>query len=469
MAADLNLILNGTPVPVYLGENTALALAAKTEAAESALAAQSAAAAALAAAGVGEYADTSAGLAGTSEGDTFWVDNGDGTGTIYRHDAGPTATEIGKFIKDLTENGAAALIGVEGGGTVQDALSGLPNSLHYQAPTSSNVSGFDMDFRAGQGGTSPVAGTIHDYTDASRTWQLDKVGGSIGTGGYVLGLRRANNHIRRPDKPGTYISEAGFLRCSYDRFTQTAEVTGSISGNVLTVTDVASGALAVGSFVEGSGVEEGTTIAALGTGTGGTGTYTVAVRGNSAATQTVASTTLTGKTKSEVLAFYVDQTGGFGWSTDPVKMTTAKANGASYAFQLTASNEQQFLLSLTSASGQVLTIQDAVSGTRTDFVTPSNQTSGMRFQATAGGIDLAPATNQVITLRGRTAPDANNSYYLGTSTANWLRVYADAYYVGSTKVLGAQQSAITDSAGGDEQAKINAILAALRAHGIIAT
>lgn len=102
MAADLNIIVNGTPVPVYLGENTALALAAKNSAAASA-------AAALAAAGVGEYADTSAGLAGTSEGDTFWVDNGDGTGTIYRHDAGPTATEIGKFIKDQTDGGAAAI------------------------------------------------------------------------------------------------------------------------------------------------------------------------------------------------------------------------------------------------------------------------------------------------------------------------------------------------------------------------
>ncbi|SKB32474.1 hypothetical protein [Sphingopyxis flava] len=400
-------------------------------------------------------------------------------------DAGELATETMDKLESTAENEGLSLIGTESGldaqaemdarakiadlNAVQDALSGLPDSLHYQAPTSSTVSGFDMDFRAGQGGTSPVAGTIHDYTDASRTWQLDKVGGSIGTGGYVLGLRRANNHIRRPDKPGTYVSEAGFLRCSYDRFTETAEVTGSISGNVLTVTDVASGALAVGSFVEGSGVEEGTTIAALGTGTGGTGTYTVAVRGNSAAAQTVASTTLTGKTKSEVLAFYVDQTGGFGWSTDPAKMTTAKANGASYAFQLTASNEQQFLLSLTSASGQVLTIQDAVSGTRTDFVTPAGQTSGMRFQATAGGIDLAPAANQPITMRGRAVPDANNSYYLGTSAANWLRVYTDAVYVGSTKVLGAQQAAIADSAGGDEQAKINEILAAIRAHGIIAT
>lgn len=44
-----------------------------------------------------------------------------------------------------------------------------------------------------------------------------------------------------------------------------------------------------------------------------------------------------------------------------------------------------------------------------------------------------------------------------------------SYMVGGTKVIGAQQAAISDSVGGDEQARINAILAALRAHGLIAT
>jgi hypothetical protein len=41
--------------------------------------------------------------------------------------------------------------------------------------------------------------------------------------------------------------------------------------------------------------------------------------------------------------------------------------------------------------------------------------------------------------------------------------------INGTKVVGVQQSAIADSAGGDEQAKINAILTALRNHGLIAT
>ena len=66
-----------------------------------------------------------------------------------------------------------------------------------------------------------------------------------------------------------------------------AVVTGSIAGTTLTVTAVASGVLVVGQVISGSGVTGGTTITALGTGTGGMGTYTVS------ATQTVASTAIT--------------------------------------------------------------------------------------------------------------------------------------------------------------------------------
>ena len=64
-------------------------------------------------------------------------------------------------------------------------------------------------------------------------------------------------------------------------------VTGSISGTTLTVTAVTSGSLAVGRPVTGTGIAAGTRITALGTGTGGVGTYTVS------SSQTVASTAVT--------------------------------------------------------------------------------------------------------------------------------------------------------------------------------
>jgi len=67
-----------------------------------------------------------------------------------------------------------------------------------------------------------------------------------------------------------------------------AVVTGSISTTTLTVTAVTSGTLAVGQTIQGSTVTAQTIITALGTGTGGVGTYTV---NNS---QTVTSRTLYG-------------------------------------------------------------------------------------------------------------------------------------------------------------------------------
>lgn len=68
-----------------------------------------------------------------------------------------------------------------------------------------------------------------------------------------------------------------------------AVVTGAISGTTLTVGAVSSGTVTLGQVISGTGVTAGTTITAFGTGTGGTGTYTVS------ASQTVSSTTITGQ------------------------------------------------------------------------------------------------------------------------------------------------------------------------------
>jgi hypothetical protein len=60
--------------------------------------------------------------------------------------------------------------------------------------------------------------------------------------------------------------------------------TGSIAGTTLTITVATTGTLAVGSIIEGTGVTVGTSITALGTGTGGVGTYTVSVSQNASST-----------------------------------------------------------------------------------------------------------------------------------------------------------------------------------------
>ena len=68
-----------------------------------------------------------------------------------------------------------------------------------------------------------------------------------------------------------------------------AVVTGSISGGVLTVSAVTSGALGLGAELSGAGIASGTYINSFGTGTGGTGTYNVV------GTTSAASTTVTAK------------------------------------------------------------------------------------------------------------------------------------------------------------------------------
>lgn len=73
-----------------------------------------------------------------------------------------------------------------------------------------------------------------------------------------------------------------------------AQVTGAISGTTLTVATVTSGTLYVGQTIQGTGVTALTIITALGTGSGGAGTYTVST------SQTVSSTTLYGLNFSQL-------------------------------------------------------------------------------------------------------------------------------------------------------------------------
>lgn len=71
----------------------------------------------------------------------------------------------------------------------------------------------------------------------------------------------------------------------------TASVTGSIAGSVLTVTAVGSGTLVVGGTLSGTGVASGTMIAAQLTGTtGGIGTYTVSPQDQTVASTTISET-----------------------------------------------------------------------------------------------------------------------------------------------------------------------------------
>ena len=78
----------------------------------------------------------------------------------------------------------------------------------------------------------------------------------------------------------TFVVKTGNIT----NITGTAVVTGAIVASVLTVTAVSSGTLFVGQTLSGSGINVGTYISAFGSGSGGTGTYTVV--GDTTATST---------------------------------------------------------------------------------------------------------------------------------------------------------------------------------------
>lgn len=110
-------IINRPSRRVVIAGGSALLASAAAQAKPSRDAAQSAAGAAT---GVGQYADPSTGLADTSIGETFWVDQGNGLGQVYRHEIGPTATALQKILVDPAGSGAAGIIGKAGGGTLQE-------------------------------------------------------------------------------------------------------------------------------------------------------------------------------------------------------------------------------------------------------------------------------------------------------------------------------------------------------------
>jgi hypothetical protein len=141
----------------------------------------------------------------------------------------------------------------------------------------------------GSGATSSTIGTAQINLEASRgtgtaPTNVNAANSSVSSiaGGYYDGTRfSSENGLGAPIVVAFQTTEAAA--------SETSVFTASISGTVMTVSAVASGAVHVGQLLTGTGVANGTVITAYGTDTfGGAGTYTVNF------SQTTASTTITG-------------------------------------------------------------------------------------------------------------------------------------------------------------------------------
>lgn len=128
--------------------------------------------------------------------------------------------------------------------------------------------------------------------------------------------------------------------CDHWLYAEQAVVTGSISSTTLTVSAVTSGVIGLGSIISGTGVTPGTYISAFGTGTGGTGTYTVS------ASQTVSSTAITCANGNPSVAMPT-------WGT--AQEGDGTASGAATPATLSID-----MTSMTAAAGNTITVAGAV-------------------------------------------------------------------------------------------------------------
>jgi hypothetical protein len=127
------------------------------------------------------------------------------------------------------------------------------------------------------GGTQVVT-VCGDFVYVMESDYTPKMIGQMNTSTGLVGI--VDNGIN------VYIVDETYRYCWFISNPSAATFTGSISTTTLTVTSVLSGTIAVGQAIFGQGIDQNTVITALGTGTGGIGTYTVS---NS---QTVASTSI---------------------------------------------------------------------------------------------------------------------------------------------------------------------------------
>jgi hypothetical protein len=203
-----------------------------------------------------------------------------------------------------TGSGARATITVSGGIVIAVALT--YGGIGYTASDSLTTANTNL------GGTGSGFGVVASTVAASSGFQCSVFGVSTGSVGSVDVTTDGSGYAANDTLSASsediggvngIIGAIGSVTAgNYYTSSTAGYVTASISGTVMTVTAVASGAIVVGQTVFGTGVTANTTVTSFGTGSGGVGTYNVS------ASQTVASTSIS------CIGVFRDTplTGGFG-------------------------------------------------------------------------------------------------------------------------------------------------------------
>ena len=186
-----------------------------------------------------------------------------------------------------------------------------------------------------------------------------------------------------------------------------AVFTGSVSGTTLTVTSVSSGTITAGQSLVGVGVTSETVITALGTGTGGTGTYTVNL------SQTVASSTLNSASVGAQITASIG-----------VNLSSVTITGTSGQFSCAAS-------SIALQIGQALKISGTYGGTGaiTGYTNPTTYYIIATNGSTTFTLSATPYGPAITTLVGT---PTGLTYQVAPTTLVVTAVASGALYLGQT-------------------------------------
>jgi len=234
-------------------------------------------------------------------------------------------------------------------------------------------------------------------------------------------------------------------------------VTGSISGTTLTVSAVTSGTLFVGQILSGTGVTANTTITALGSGSGGVGTYTVST------SQTVASTTITGASAALLSNLLTS-------GNAAITGTLSTTGNTTLTGMLTVASDATF-----SGTGEII-LPDGTTAQRSALPTSgmiryNNTTSAFEGYTSAPGATIASityatttatlttssvhglTTGAVVTISGA-SPSAYNGTYSITVTSTTQFTYTMASNPGSNaSPVGSYVSGYWGAVGSGAQAQ----------------
>jgi len=200
---------------------------------------------------------------------------------LFSYDAGPgglvsgSALYVGRFAwvtSPLDPNGTPSLANSFGAGAPSGFL-----MRNQQALNTTFLSPAGMQVQPGAQTALQISGdfwVVNDGTTEALYGQ--KAYADLATG--KVSFAATGSPTTGPSATGSSIAASTF------------SVTGSIAGDVLTVTAVSSGTIVAGATISGSGIASGTKVLSQLTGTaGGAGTYRVSIP-----EQTVASTTVSG-------------------------------------------------------------------------------------------------------------------------------------------------------------------------------